>query len=79
MQTGTRIPVERTESRSRSTGSTGLEPPARSRSTTRASGDWFELRGREPQFALDVFEHPYAYAAFTGVEYRTGERIAVYA
>jgi hypothetical protein len=28
------------------------------------SGDWFELPAR-PENALDVFEHPYAYAAST--------------
>ena len=42
------------------------------------SGDAFELPV-ESRLALDAFHHPYAYAAFTGVEYRTGERIAVYA
>jgi hypothetical protein len=42
------------------------------------SGDSFELPV-ESRFALDAFHHPYAYAAFTGVEYRTGERNAVYA
>ena len=29
----------------------------------RRNGDWFELQAR-PQNALDVFEHPYAYARF---------------
>ena len=42
------------------------------------SGDSFELPV-ESRVALDAFHHPYAYAAFTGVEYRTGERAPVYA
>jgi hypothetical protein len=29
------------------------------------NGDWFELDA-EPQNAMDVFEHPYAYAARRG-------------
>jgi hypothetical protein len=32
------------------------------------TGDWFELPAH-PENALDVFHHPYAYAAFRGVEY----------
>jgi hypothetical protein len=30
------------------------------------NGDWFELEAR-PRNAMDVFEHPYAYAAQSGV------------
>ena len=29
------------------------------------NGDWFELAA-EPRNAMDVFEHPYAYAASSG-------------
>ena len=32
------------------------------------TGDRFELRAH-PENALDVFHHPYAYAAFRGVQY----------
>jgi len=32
------------------------------------TGDWFALEA-EPGNALDVFHHPYAYAAHQGVEY----------
>ena len=32
------------------------------------TGDRFELAAK-PENALDVFHHPYAYAAFRGVEY----------
>jgi hypothetical protein len=32
------------------------------------TGDGFELSAH-PENALDVFHHPYAYAAFLGVEY----------
>ena len=35
--------------------------------------DSFEL-DVEPANALDAFQHPYAYAAFRGLEYRTAER-----
>jgi hypothetical protein len=43
-----------------------------------ASGDSFDL-SVDSSHALDAFDHPYAYAAFTGVEYRAAERTAVYA
>jgi hypothetical protein len=33
------------------------------------AGDWFEVKA-EPEAALDVFYHPYAYAAPRGVEHR---------
>jgi len=33
------------------------------------TGDRFELRAH-PENALDVFHHPYAYAAFQGLDYR---------
>jgi hypothetical protein len=46
--------------------------------TDTGSDDSFELPV-DSGHALDAFHHPYAYAAYTGVEYRTGERIAVYA
>jgi hypothetical protein len=32
------------------------------------SGAYFEVAA-DPEHALDVFEHPYAYAAFTGLHY----------
>jgi hypothetical protein len=32
------------------------------------SGSYFELTA-EPDYALDVFNHPYAYAAFRGLPY----------
>ena len=34
------------------------------------SGDAFELVVGEGERALDVFHHPYAYAAFRGVDFR---------
>jgi hypothetical protein len=42
------------------------------------SGDLFEIEVA-PQNALDAFNHPYAYAAHTGVEYVAGTREPVYA
>ena len=36
--------------------------------TDTKTGDWFELAAR-PENALDVFYHPYAYAAFRGIDY----------
>lgn len=36
------------------------------------SGDWFELPA-DASNALQVFEHPYAEAAFLGIDYRAGE------
>jgi hypothetical protein len=36
------------------------------------AGDWFQVEA-EPDAALDVFYHPYAYAAPCGVEYRADE------
>ena len=42
------------------------------------NGDDFEL-SVESADALDVFNHPYAYAAVAGVEYAAGRREAVYA
>ena len=46
------------------------------------TGDSFELVVDDGENALDVFNHPYAYAAFRGVDYRTSVReagVAVYA
>jgi hypothetical protein len=41
------------------------------------SGSYFELIA-DPSNALDVFEHPYAYAAFEGLQYED-ELLAVWA
>jgi hypothetical protein len=38
------------------------------------SGEFFEVAVRDHESALDVFHHPYAYAAFHGVEPRTDPR-----
>jgi hypothetical protein len=38
------------------------------------SGEFFEVAVRDHESALDVFHHPYAYAAFHGVEPRTDTR-----
>ena len=35
--------------------------------------DQFELSVEPGANALDIFEHPYAYAAWRGVDYRLGE------
>ncbi len=35
------------------------------------TGDWFELAA-PPESALDVFHHPFAYAAFRGVDRSLG-------
>ncbi len=40
------------------------------------SGDDFELQV-DPADARDAFEHPYAYAARSGISYRAGGRVAV--
>ena len=37
-----------------------------------ANGDYFELILGEDDQALDVFHHPFAYAAARGVEFRSG-------
>jgi len=42
------------------------------------SGDLFELVVSSNE-ALDVFEHPYAYAAHRGIAYAAGLRVAVHA
>jgi hypothetical protein len=42
------------------------------------SGDLFELVVTA-QNALDAFNHPYAYAAHTGIEYAAGTRVPVHA
>jgi hypothetical protein len=38
------------------------------------SGDFLELEA-ESHKALDVFHHPYAYAAFRGMRYQAGQRV----
>ncbi len=46
------------------------------------TGDSFELVVDDAENALDVFHHPYAYAAFRGVDYGISVReagVAVYA
>lgn len=40
------------------------------------TGDRFELPAH-PENALDVFHHPYAYAAFNGVEYSCERPVAL--
>ena len=40
----------------------------------RGSHDQFELRLEPGTNALDAFEHPYAYAAWRGVDYRLADR-----
>ena len=51
-----------------------LWDPATNRATVTAhdvrSGETLEVEVREHERALDVFHHPYAYAAFHGVEPR---------
>jgi len=37
-----------------------------------ANDDFFELPLDEPEQAMDVFHHPYAYAAARGVEFHSG-------
>lgn len=38
------------------------------------SGDFLQLEA-ERDNALEVFYHPYAYAAFKGIEYQAGQRV----
>ncbi len=40
------------------------------------TGESFELTIRDGENALEVFHHPYAYAASRGVEYAVPERVA---
>jgi hypothetical protein len=39
------------------------------------SGDFLELEANSDK-ALDVFYHPYAYAAFRGIDYQASRRVA---
>jgi hypothetical protein len=41
--------------------------------TDERTGDWFTLDA-DPENALDVFHHPFAYAAHRGVEYSVPAR-----
>ncbi len=40
------------------------------------TGESFELTIRDGENPLDVFHHPYAYAASRGIEYAVPERVA---
>ncbi|MDQ3889627.1 MAG: hypothetical protein M3312_03635 [Actinomycetota bacterium] len=40
------------------------------------TGERFELTISDGENALDVFHHPYAYAASRGIEYAVPERVA---
>lgn len=42
------------------------------------SGDLFEV-AVDAEHAMDAFDHPYAYAAHSGIEYAAGNRAPVYA